>query len=165
MGPWIFASVVFVTIVVLLVQRPKFRKYSAYGLLAVLAAGFGAYSINSAMETAELERKKLKIRAAQIVPVDMRLALPSPGFSSASISGTFRNDGDWETESVTAKIRILSCDTGKTDCKASYTREHTFYVAIPRTESRGIQDTVFLDNLPKMADWTWDMTIKSVISK
>ena len=165
MGPWIFASVVFVTVVVLLVQRPRLRRFSAYGLLGLIALGIGIYSINYAGEAADLKRKKTAIRANQIVPIDMLLALPSPGFSSASLTGTFRNDGDWETESVRARIAILSCDIGKTNCKGAYTTEHTFYVSIPRTESRGIQATVYLDNLPKMTDWTWEMSIKEVTAK
>lgn len=148
---WIFAAVVFLTVVYLLVQFPAVRKATLWIVGALVVVGVGVYYKQQNDERAA----KAAINPTQLELADLTLSHEY----SWKITGTIRNRSKYVLSSVTAGATLEECKAAK--CEVVDEADVTIYERVPPGQARHFENYLSFAASPP-DDWRWSFAIKEV---
>jgi len=151
---WIFACVIFLTIIFFLVRSPGFRKVALGGVVAI--AAWLIYNEFSSQDRLRRER-------AAIRPSDIELAnltLSNTYGSSWQVSGLVTNHSRYELSGLTFNITVQNCITHvgtnpAPDCHVVGQTQVNYWTTIPSGQQRTMSENVSFEDMPRLSDWSW----------
>lgn len=162
MGPWIFASTVFLACVYLSIRFPVFRFWMARSVAAVLAIAVliaGYIYIDG-----ERENAKRKQAAQLIQPSDVELSgmtLTWPTYGTAHMKGTIKNNSAYEIKSIEFRVTISDCPK-PLNCVTIGEDTSSDYVTVPSGQARALDTTIHFDDVPQATNWSWYVSITKI---
>jgi hypothetical protein len=167
LGPWIFATAVFLVLSYLLISIPRARRIVGYSVLALVAIAAAAWGLIMVMEQRSNDeyRREQELSKSLIKKNDLSLSNMQLSLSGATgeLTGIVRNNSGFVLKDIRISARIWNCKPSELlkDCSVVGQDDGLdFGVNVPPAQARGINVFLNFDNLPAdLKEWTWSYEV------
>ena len=165
MGPWIFATAVFLVAVFLALRFPRYFGYAALACAAVvIVAGYLIYLDNE--RSSKSYRDKLKISKSLISASNLEISDLQMNLSNGygQINGTILNKSSHVLDSVTLLVTVRDCkEPWQKNCNTIGQNAGTAYgLNVPSMQKRAFSLGVSFSNFPTVKEWGWQYSISEI---